>query len=68
MIRLTNSELKRYLVKWAVVGVAGCCLFLVGLTQSNFFWSVPGLVLIAVSSFGFFANLGVFLKRKAKGE
>ena len=67
-MKLTNSELKRYMVKWSIAGVAGWGLFLIGISQNNFFWGIPGLVLIAVSSFGFFANLGVFLKRKVKGE
>ena len=67
-MRLTNSELKRYMVKWALAGVVGIGLFLVGQSQNNFFWGIPGLILIAVSSYGFFANLGVFLKRRVKGE
>jgi len=67
-VKLTNSELKRYIVKWALAEVLGIGLFLTGLLSGNFFWSIPGLILIAISSFGFFANLGVFLKRKAKGE
>ncbi len=68
MMKLTNSELKRYIVKWALAEVVGWALFLIGVSQGNFFWGIPGLILIAVSSFGFFANLGVFIKRRVKGE
>jgi len=68
MIKLTNSELKRYIVKWALAEVLGIGLFVTGLLTSNLFWGIPGLILIAISSFGFFANLGVYLKRRVKGE
>ncbi len=67
-MRLTNSEIKRYLVKWALAEVFGCILLGVGLLRDNLFWGIPGLILIAISSFGFFANLAVFLKRRVKGE
>ncbi len=67
-MRLTSSEIKRYLVKWALAELVGVILFVVGLLTSNLFWGIPGLILIAVSSFGFFANLAVFLKRRVKGE
>lgn len=68
MIRLTTSELKRYMVKWFLAGIVGTVLFLVGITSGSYFWGIPGLVLISASSFGFFSNLGVLVKRKIKKE
>ena len=67
-MRLTNSELKRYLVKWFLVGIAGGAFLVGGIKLDSTLMLIGAGILFTVALIGFLANLVVFIKRKIKGE
>lgn len=67
-MRLTDSELKRYLVKWFLAATAGAIFLGAGIKFDSGILLWGAVFLLGASSVGFLLNLAVFIKRKIKGE
>lgn len=67
-MRLTDSELKRYLVKWFLAAIAGSIFLAAGAKFGSSVLLWGAVFLLGASSIGFLLNLVVFIKRKVKHE